>query len=124
MAVLSPEECEANGNIVYDNGAACVYDTIFMGRFNDQDLELAAFFHELGHIVSRKRMDLKQQSWMCTISNEAVAWEVGRSLAIEHGFKWDYHGKEMVYARQQLKGYADTNCRSDNPNGNWGLPPD
>jgi len=78
-------------------------DTIWLGKFDDPDTELVAFFHELGHICSSRI--IKQKYWMCRLSQEGLAWEYGLSLAYDEGFEWDYNSKEMKWARKQYRRY-------------------
>lgn len=79
---------------------------IFLGEFDDPQIELAAFFHELGHTLSNKLV-LKRGRRMCTLSGEGTAWEIGLGIAFENGYKWDHDGRVMKWARKQLRSYID-----------------
>ena len=83
-------------------GGSAGQDTIMLGRFDDEDLKIVAFFHELGHCLF-KPVDSR---WMDTLSMEGTAWEVGRQEAAKYGFKWAYDSKEMQWARKQLNSYT------------------
>ena len=78
---------------------------IFLGKFDDADIKLVAFFHELGHSLSYTVT--KQDTCMSTISAEGLAWELGFGLARDFGFKYNYYSKEMNWAREQFKTYID-----------------
>lgn len=87
------------------NRGGCAGRDIFLGRFDDADIKLVAFFHELGHSLSYTVA--KQDTYMSTISAEGLAWELGFGLARDFGFKYSYYSKEMCWAREQLKTYID-----------------
>lgn len=78
---------------------------IFLGSFDDADIKLVAFFHELGHSLSHTVA--KQDTYMSTISTEGLAWELGFGLARDFGFRYSYYSKEMTWAREQFKTYID-----------------
>lgn len=78
---------------------------IFLGIFDDADIKLVAFFHELGHSLSHTVT--KQGTSMSTISAEGLAWELGFGLAKDFGFTYNYYSKEMSWAREQFKTYID-----------------
>ena len=88
-----------------DNYGGSAGREIFLGRFDDADIKLVAFFHELGHSLSHTVV--KQDTCMSTISAEGLAWELGFGLARDFGFKYSYYSKEMTWAREQLKTYID-----------------
>lgn len=91
------ENCE-------DNEGSCAYKHIWLGRFDDPEIEIIAFFHELGHTLSNELV-CKRGRTMTTISGEGLAWELGIGLAFEHGYKWEYNSPAMKYARKQFKSY-------------------
>jgi len=82
---------------------------IHLGEFDDPDLELVAFFHELGHILSEERV-CKRGSTLTVLSAEGLAWELGLGIAFEHGYKWKRDSKEMKYARHCLMSYIDNDA--------------
>lgn len=85
------------------NRGACAGEDIMLGEFDDPDIELVAFFHELGHVLMNRRPHRGYS--MCTISREGMAWEMGLDAAWAEGFTWEYQSKEMKWAREQLKTY-------------------
>jgi len=93
------ENCEINEG-------SCAGKQIFLGQFDDPEIELVAFFHEIGHTLSNERV-LKRGRTMCILSGEGLAWELGLGIAYEHGYKWDYHSKPIEYARRRLKTYIN-----------------
>lgn len=76
---------------------------IFLGNFDDPEIELVAFFHELGHTLSSTVC--KRGYTMSKMSGEGLAWELGLGIAFEHGYKWNYNSHVMVWARKQLATY-------------------
>jgi hypothetical protein len=76
-----------------------------MGEFDDPEIEIAAFFHELGHHVMSTTVLRGRGYTMSTMSAEGTAWEVGFGLAYEHGYVWNYSHKVMDWARKQLGSY-------------------
>ena len=87
-----------------DNQAACSGGIIYMGWFDDPDIELIAFFHEMGHAFTGQRF-LNRKTTLCTISSEGLAWEIGLTIASEEGYDYPYNCKELKWARQQLETY-------------------
>jgi len=87
------------------NHGASAGDDIMLGEFDDPDIELVAFFHELGHVLMNRRVH--RGCSMCTLSREGMAWEMGLDAAWAEGYTWEYQSKEMAWARAQLKTYAD-----------------
>lgn len=84
---------------------------VYLGSFDDADIKLVAFFHELGHSLSHTVT--KQDTFMSVVSSEGLAWELGFGIARDFGFKYTYSSKEMVWAREQFKTYI-------NSDDNWG----
>jgi len=103
---------ENNVSVVRDtvncdkNYGACAGDEIFLGEFDDPKIEIAAFFHELGHIVNR-RNGTGRHFRMSMISQEGAAWETGFDLAYKYGHNYDYKSDVMIWARKQLSSYID-----------------
>ena len=97
VSVQRDPKCDRN------EGASAGFD-IYLGEFDDPDIELVAFFHELGHCLSNILV-CRRGYTMCTLSSEGLAWELGLGLAYENGYTWDYHSKEMIYARSRLETY-------------------
>lgn len=79
---------------------------IYLGTFEDPDLEIVAFYHELGHIFSQ--MIRRRGSMMCHLSDEGLAWEIGLDLAYNDGYKWESNSKQYVYAYDRLSTYIQT----------------
>lgn len=95
-------------DVCSQNNAASCGCKIYFGEFDDPELKLAAFFHELGHIeFNRKFPDDK--FYMSTISKEGMAWELGFLLANKEGFNWYYNSKQFKYGRDKLLTYINYN---------------
>jgi len=93
-----------------NQGGSCGTDTIFLGEFDDPDLELTAFFHELGHTQAAQT---KRKYYLNKISEEGHAWELGLDLALENGYIWEPGSKEYEYAKECLLSYKENEY-------NWG----
>jgi hypothetical protein len=91
-------ECEPNS-------AASAGENIYLGDFNNEGIELIAFFHELGHALSNERV-FKRGRCMSILSAEGTAWELGLGIAYENGYSWDYNSPEIEWARRQLASYV------------------
>ena len=117
IAVYDDNECKRMGCYPSVNTAASNGTEIYMGTFDDVRCMTAAFFHELGHTQASKMFHMTN-TWLCKISCESVAWEVGRQLAEEHGFHWERDGVELDYARKQLMTYKVSHAGPD-PDSAW-----
>jgi hypothetical protein len=89
-----------------NNGWTAGGNTIYLGPFDDPDLEVVAFYHELGHLKSQ--LVRRRGFMLCHLSDEGMAWEIGLDLAYSDGYKWDYHSKQQAYARDRLTTYIKT----------------
>lgn len=92
-----------------DNQGYSVNDMIWLGKFDNPKLELAALFHEFGHTQSKF---LRGYS-ISTMTSECLAWELAANIAFEFGYVWDQNGEELKYARECLETYRknDDNWR-------------
>lgn len=88
-----------------DNAGAQCGDEIYLGEFDDPDIEVVAFFHEVGHVLSNRL--LESNYFLCKISCEGAAWEFGLSCAWRYGYKWEHNSKQFNWARSQLETYRD-----------------
>lgn len=88
-----------------DNQAAMAGNSIMMGKFDDEDIEETAFFHELGHIVNNRNSIAGR--CLSKLSDEGAAWETAMNLAASYGRTWpaDYYSKQQMYARECLASY-------------------
>ena len=62
------------------NQGAIAGKEIWLGRFDDPEIEVVAFFHELGHVMSGKV--LKRGRTLTKLSGEGLAWEPGLGLEL------------------------------------------
>lgn|SRR5574344_494493 len=103
-------------DIVYcEDNSGYSSDYIGLGNFDDADIEVIAFFHELAHILMYNRicndLQISHQNMfsLCELSNEGMAWEYAILLAKKHGYTYDdFDCKELKYARNCLKSYIDS----------------
>lgn len=89
--------CKANGEENYINRSyICGNDRIELGIYEDEELMIASFFHEIGHIVDTK--DDKYNS-------EEQAWVIGFELAKKHGY--NFSENTYKWAEEQLTSYSN-----------------
>ena len=89
------ERCQANGEDWYINSSYVIGCTeIQIGIYDDNELLIASFFHELGHIVGSKNN---------RFNSEEKAWEIGFQLAKEYGYT--FSDKTYKWAKEQLETY-------------------
>lgn len=96
--------CLANGEDTYLNSSYLIGgDEVHVGIYDDEELLIASFFHELGHIVENKNNKY---------NSETVAWLNGFKLAKQHGYT--FTEKVYLWAIEQLSTY-------DNEENRWKL---
>jgi len=88
------------------NHGSSAGEDIYLGEFDDPNIELVAFFHEVGHVKSKDFLH-NRTHYMSHMSKEGLAWELGLTIASEKGFTWDYDSKEMKWAREQMASYVN-----------------
>ena len=86
------------------NRGASAGKDIYLGEFDNEEIELVAFFHELGHVLSNELV-CKRGRTFTKLSGEGLAWELGLGIAFEYGYKWDYYSYVMEWAREQFRTY-------------------
>lgn len=96
-----------------EDEASSTYDEIFLGKYSSEKIEALCLFHELGHIISSRNKSNK--FFICTLSQEAIAWEMAIELIIKHkdlfDFRFDlnnYYGEELTFMRKCLKSYFNS----------------
>lgn len=94
------------GEVYKNHGFTTGGAVIFLGAFDDPDLERIAFFHELAHTRIFDRMQAAgNTAHLCELAKEGEAWSLTFTLLAEHGFYYSYESKERVWARQQFFSY-------------------
>ena len=106
--------CEANGEESYHNASYCAGHIksncgasgcentaeIWLGFYDDEELKIISFFHELGHVTDDTnwgdKIPLKYTS-------EKSAWDKGYEIAKEFGVK--FSRKSKGWATRQLNSY-------------------
>jgi len=98
---IGDEYCEANGIDYYLNRSCCAgKDEIFLGIYDDEELLLISFFHEIGHCAST--MTYTGQS---AYDFEVDAWECGLKIAHKEGFT--FSKKSIEWAHTQVSSYLE-----------------
>lgn len=70
------------------------------------------FWHELGHVLMNKIMqETKRPHYVCILTREGVAWELGLAEAAKHGRVWEYSSPQLTLARELFASYV--NCHLD-----------
>lgn len=88
---------------------------IFLSPWDNESVERASFFHELGHAINCIRNDY-QAIGCSTLTSEAAAWETGFAVARKYGYDFKEDTIEYqtfvycmdAYIIQHLKKYHET----------------
>lgn len=93
-------------------------DLIILGIYQDPELRLISFFHELGHCLdSRQIPDVRKMDyWKDYPYNhyfEAKAWKIGLQIASENGINFSSNSKE--WAAKQLLSYFEDDSPERTP---------
>ena len=101
--------CQSNGIDTYINSSYCTghigntdsrdLPEIYLGIYEDQELRLISFFHELGHVTS----DIKFDEGITKYDIERDAWIKGLRIAQTHGIYFSFKAKR--WAVGELKTY-------------------
>lgn len=91
---------------LHPNEGAVAGNNIWLSSFDDHQLELAAFFHELGHVRAPTITKRGMYGVVSKFSAEALAWELGLGIAWDEGYRWDSDSHVLQYARAKLATYA------------------
>lgn len=94
--------CKANGEDTYINRSFCSGKEIWIGIYKNEELRLASFFHEVGHIIDPIDWSLNANS-TTQYKSEAWAWEIGFRLAETHGIVFSKKTKQ--WAKKQVNTY-------------------
>lgn len=87
--------CEWNGDDSYINKSyICGSDEIEIGIYEDEELMIASFFHEIGHITETKNNEY---------NSEEKAWKIGFKLAKKHGYT--FSDNTYKWCEKQLNTY-------------------
>lgn len=88
------------------------HNEIYLGKYSSPKIEILCLFHELGHIIADR---IKSNNyWICTLSQECVAWEICIELIHKHRdwfdckFNLDYDSEELTFMRKCLKSYFNS----------------
>lgn len=76
---------------------------IVLGDFIDEERELLAFFHELGHELA-KRLTVKHR-YLNKQAVEGIAWELGLDAAYRFGFEWEEGDPALQWAINCFNSY-------------------
>jgi hypothetical protein len=74
---------------------------ITLGSFPYPDMELIAFFHELGH-----KRPMPRRYCFCRMADEGVAWEWGLNIAYSYGYQWSCYSLAATWGIEQLRSYV------------------
>jgi len=96
--------CQANDEESYHNSSYCAGSVrndpeLWLGFYDDEELRLISFFHEMGHMID----DTPWEDGMTVYDFEKIAWEKGYILAKEYGVK--FSRKAKGWATRQLNSY-------------------
>ena len=83
----------------FDNCSFFTSDEIILGFYDDDELQLISFFHEVGHLIIQKIIELTHNKY----DIEYHAWNVGFKIAHSHGICFSRKAKR--WAIKQLNSY-------------------
>lgn len=96
--------CQANGTESYVNKSYCCHPDIYLGIYDDEELKLASFFHELGHALIADDFAASVDYYTPTIEREV--WRIGFELAKnEHGLEFSQKAHE--WAEEQIQTHVE-----------------
>lgn len=93
------EECEANGEDIYINQSYSCHGHIWIGIYEDPELELISFFHEIGHCTQTNE-NIKGLTYY---QIEEDAWKRGYEIAKK--YKISFSPRARRWSKKQLKTY-------------------
>ncbi len=94
--------CKANGIDTYMNTSYCTGHiknkaNIFIGIYNDEELKILSFFHELAHVIGRP------DDFATKYLNEKYTWALSYELAKQYNINFSKKAKR--WARIALSTY-------------------
>ena len=93
--------CKANGEDAYIDHSYCAgKDYIELGIYSDPEKRIVSFFHEMGHILTPKRVHKRCRT---VYEVEEKAWKYGYKLAKFYGIEFNKDTKD--WAKVQLESY-------------------
>lgn len=92
--------CKANGEDAYINHSYVAGKDIELGIYEDPEKRIISFFHEMGHILTPKRVHKRCNT---KYEIEAKAWKYGYKLAKFYGIEFNKDTKD--WAKAQLESY-------------------
>lgn len=95
--------CKNNGIDSYINRSACYGcpPTIELGIYDDPELKLISFFHEVGHFLDP--VTWSKVGWATMYDMESSAWVYAYGIALEYGITFSDNAKS--WAKVQLESY-------------------
>lgn len=97
------EYCKANGEDNYIN-KSYVGNKIELGIYDNEELMIASFFHELGHVTDKTKWWINADK-TTKYKAERNAWKIGFDLAKQHGYTFSL--STYKWAIKQLKSYKN-----------------
>lgn len=95
------EHCAANGRDQYINRSVCYGRAVEIGMYDDKEIELISFFHEVGHIIDP--IDWSKVEGATKWHQEASAWRLAFRLMAN--YEVDLTDKTRLWAMEQLNSY-------------------
>ena len=95
------ERCLANGTDSYRNHSYIAGRDIELGVYDDEELKVASFFHEIGHI--KVPWEFIQSVDYRTPDVEREAWRIGFDLACNYGVTFSQ--KTHDWSEEQIQGH-------------------
>jgi hypothetical protein len=97
---LGDKYCKANGEDSYIDHSYVAGNYIELGIYEDPEKRIVSFFHEMGHILTPKRVHKRCNT---KYEIEEKAWRYGYKLAKFYGIEFNKETKK--WAQEQLDTY-------------------
>lgn len=97
--------CKANGEDAYIDHSYVAGKYIELGIYSDPEKKIVSFFHEMGHILTPKRVHKRCNT---VYEIEEKAWKYGYKLAKFYGIEFNKDTKDWAKAQlESYKGYEE-----------------
>ena len=100
QVVKDDKYCQANGLETYLNRSMVAGTEVYLGIFEDHELKILSFFHEIGHILDQT----EQNEAFTKYDYEKNAWDIGYQEA-KRRYGVDFSDNAKKWASDQLETY-------------------
>jgi hypothetical protein len=106
--------CKSMGEDWYKNSSYIAGKEIYLGIYDDDELKIISFFHELGHSLTPPYKN-EHSYKISKYEFEKIAWKIGLKKAKNHNYSFSF--KSLRWAVKQLQSYIEYEKREMTPEG-------